>query len=93
MSPHQLEIAAVAYSESRKDEIEGKTEIYKQLQKDLTYTAYLISRWVWSKKVDIDKILDHETYKKEMTPEEMLKKVKALNAMFGGDVIDGKPTQ
>lgn len=56
-------------------------------QKTSIYQAYLISRWVWQKKVDIEKILNTEKRKKAMTDEQMLEKVKALNAIFGGEVI------
>lgn len=57
----------------------------KLVQKTSIYQAYLISRWVWQKKVDIEKILNTEK-KKAMTDEQMLEKVKALNAIFGGEV-------
>ena len=53
--------------------------------------AYLTSRWVWTKDVPIEKILNNlelevEKEKKVMTDEQMLAQVKALNAMFGGNV-------
>lgn len=53
--------------------------------------AYLTSRWVWAKDVPIEKILNNlelevEKEKKVMTDEQMLAQVKALNAMFGGNV-------
>jgi hypothetical protein len=48
--------------------------------------AYLISRWVWQKRVNVKKILNTDEQKKPMTDDEMLAKVKALNAMFGGKV-------
>lgn len=55
-------------------------------QKESIYQAYLISRWVWQKKVDIEKILETKKQNKVMTDEQMLEKVKALNAIFGGEV-------
>ena len=55
-------------------------------QKQSAYQAYLISRWVWQKKIDIEKILETKQEKKEMTDDEMLKQVKALNRLFGGEV-------
>lgn len=58
----------------------------KLVQKTSIYQAYLISRWVWQKKIDIEKILNTEKQKKSMTDEQMLEKVKALNAIFGGEV-------
>lgn len=54
-------------------------------QKLSIYQAYLISRWVWQKKVDIHKYLG-EKPKRRMTDEEILARVKALNAFFGGKV-------
>ena len=63
---------------------------YENERKLLTIQAFLISRWVWQKKVDIDKALgEAPEKKKEMTDEEMLAQVRRLNAMFGGEVIDG----
>lgn len=58
----------------------------KLVQKTSIYQAYLISRWVWQKKVDIEKILNTEKQNKAMSDEQMLEKVKALNAIFGGEV-------
>lgn len=75
MTPFELNMTAKGYQ--KRKEIE---------QKDNIYQAYLISRWVWQKKIDIEKILNTETKKKEMTDEEILEKVKALNAIFGGEV-------
>lgn len=53
--------------------------------------AYLTSRWVWTKDVPIEKILNNlelevEKEKKVMTDEEMLTQVKMLNSMFGGEI-------
>jgi len=48
--------------------------------------AYLISRWVWAKRVNIRKILNTDVEKKTMTDEQMLERVKALNMVFGGTV-------
>ena len=62
----------------KKKKLEGKEQIYQ---------AYLISRWVWQKRIDIKKILDDKKPKKVMTDEEMLAQVKALNVIFGGEVV------
>jgi len=75
ITPFELSLAVKGYAKRR--EIESKESIYQ---------AYLISRWVWQKKINIDKILDFEKKKKTMTDDEMLEKVKALNALFGGEV-------
>lgn len=53
--------------------------------------ALLISRWVWKKRIshsEIEKItnIEKREKKKEMTDDEMLLQVKALNALFGGEV-------
>lgn len=83
LTPYELNIAAESFELRKKHEIE--------VAKDLaTYTAFLTSRWVWEKKIDIDKFMSHGEKKAEMSNEEMLNKVKALNKLFGGEVkIDG----
>lgn len=67
---------------------EGFVKKREQDRKESIYQAYLISRWVWAKKIDIEKILseDKQPQNKEMTDEQMLAKVKMLNALFGGEV-------
>lgn len=75
ITPAELNIAARSYQERR--ELEQKESIYQ---------AYLISRWVWQKKVDIEKILNFEKKKKIMTDDEMLEQVKVLNRLLGGEV-------
>ena len=79
MTPRVLNVYAKAYEEE------------KQLkQKENIYQAYLISRWVWQKRVDIEKVVksidSKKSNKKQMTDEQMLAQAKALNAMFGGEV-------
>ena len=56
-------------------------------QQEQIYQAYLISRWVWQKEINIKKILrDMEDPGNEpMTDEQMLAKVKTLNTMLGGE--------
>lgn len=75
LTPNEINIAAKSYQ--KRKEIE---------QKEATYQSYLISRWVWQKKIDIEKILNVKKEKKSMTDEEMLERAKALNAIFGGEV-------
>lgn len=75
MTPYQLNIVIDEYGKRRKAH-----------QKDSIYQAYLISRWVWQKKINIEKILNTDEQKKIMTDQQMLEKVKALNAIFGGEV-------
>ncbi len=84
MTPYELNLTANDYIEKQRTK-------YKSEQKQLTYQAYLISRWVWAKDVNIEEVLekiDEEEYKEKkiMTDEQMLNQVKVLNAMFGGSV-------
>ncbi len=74
ITPYELNLIAKGYQ--KREEKRSKESIYQ---------AYLISRWVWQKKIDIEKMLNAKK-KKVMTDEEMLEKVKALNAIFGGEV-------
>lgn len=70
-----LNVYADAYRQRK--EADGKEELYK---------TYLLSRWVWQEKIDIEKILNWDKKKESMTDEQMLRQVKALNKMFGGEV-------
>lgn len=75
ITPFELNVAAKGYARRQ-----------EQKQKQSIYQAYLISRWVWAKKVDIKKYLGEDKPKRRMTDEEMLEKVKVLNALMGGEV-------
>lgn len=72
----ELNIKAEAYGKRREEE-----------QKESIYQAYLISRWVWAKKIDIDKILKPKKQNKKMTTDQMLKQAQILNLIFGGEEI------
>lgn len=76
ITPRILNIYANAHVENKNHE-----------QKTSKYQAYLISRWVWQKKIDIEKILNTEKQKQVMIDDQMLAQVKSLNAMFGGEEI------
>ncbi len=65
----------------------GYVKRQEQRQKESMFQAYLISRWVWAKKIDIKKYLGESKPKRRMTDEEMLAKAKALNALLGGTVV------
>lgn len=83
MTPAELNLSAEIYAEKKKQE-----------EQNMIMQAYLISRWVWAKEVPIEKILEDmgaTKEKKEMTDEEMLKKVMVLNTMFGGEVKTCNP--
>lgn len=75
MTPRQFFIYEKGHLSKR--ELDQKTSIHQ---------AYLISRWVWQKKIDIDKILETKKEKKTMTDDEMLAQVKILNSIFGGEI-------
>lgn len=77
ITPRVLNIYLAAYNE--KKETENKESIFQ---------AYLISRWVWQKKINIKKILETKQEKKTMTDDEMEKMAKKLNKLFGGKEKD-----
>ncbi len=83
ITPFELNIAAKGYA--KRFEMENEASI-----KNGIYQAYLISRFVWQKEVDIKKYLNSKEKKKPMTNEEMLQRVKALNALFGGTINHGE---
>lgn len=76
ITPFELSMAARGYSKRQ-----------EQRQKESMYQAYLISRWVWAKKIDIKKYLGENKPKRRMTDEEMLERVKQLNALLGGEIV------
>lgn len=79
LTPFELGVAIRGYAKRREQE-----------QRESIYQAYLISRWVWAKRVNIKSILKtKEPPKKEMTDEAMLEQIKALNKLFGGNEIEG----
>lgn len=80
MTPYELNVYAEAYSSKEKAK-----------NKELLYHAYLISRWVWAKKLDIKSILDIKEEKKVMTDKEMLEQARALNRLLGGKEIICNP--
>lgn len=57
-------------------------------QKEDVIHAYLISRWVWHKRIDIDRVLNKigSEVKTILTDEQMFEQVKILNKLFGGEV-------
>jgi len=77
MTMEDLNIAVKAYKDREAKE-----------QQEQVYQAYLTSRWVWQKEINIKKVLKdmEEPGKMEpMTDEQMLAKVKTLNTMLGGE--------
>lgn len=67
--------------------VKGYAKRQEQRQKESMYQAYLISRWVWAKKIDIKKYLGENKPKRRMTDEEMLDRVIVLNKLFGGEIV------
>ena len=76
MTPRELNIIIEEYSKKRDMD-----------RKDNIFHAYLTSRWVWAKKIDIDKILENKPEKKIMTDEQMENQARMLNQMFGGTEV------
>lgn len=76
-TPYEFSIITDGYSERLKQDYE------------LSITnAYLVSRWVWAKKLpDLKKILSQKE-KKVMTDDQMKQMAIALNKLFGGEVIE-----
>lgn len=86
MTPRELSICKNSYEKRKSDEVK-EYEIKFKNQKDLLiYQAFLTSRFVWQKKIDIKKILEAENIpeKKKMSDDEMLCKAIAINNMLGG---------
>lgn len=88
MTPRELHIAIKGHNRIKENEIKEYEVKFKNEQKSNFYVAFMLSRWVWAKKVDIEKFMNSlYKVKKEMTAEEMLAQVQALNMLFGGEVI------
>jgi len=80
MTPFELDLLIENYCERMKYEQEEKITL-----------AYMTALWTvqWQSKnkpKPLNEILGIEEEKKEMTDEEMLKQVKILNKLFGGEV-------
>lgn len=58
----------------------------EQKRQEIYVSALLISQFVWAKgkRPSYEKVFGSKANHEEMTDEEMLRKVEALNAMFGG---------
>ena len=89
MTPYEFEISLRGYGLAKEREAQEYKIKFEQEHNDRLVQAYLLSRWVWAKKVNLDEYMNFKP-KKRMTDEEMYSQVKALNAMFGGEVIAKK---
>jgi hypothetical protein len=75
MTPREFTLHIKVYNEKQ-----------KQNEKDKISVAYLSAAWQRAKKLpNLKRLLEMEQPKKKMTNEEMLLKVKQLNAAFGGE--------
>lgn len=90
MTPYELSVAVRGFCKHKEREAEEYQAKLKALRGLMVDHALLLSRWVWQKKItktDIEQALNIDKPQKHMTDEEMLAKVKALNTVFGGEVI------
>lgn len=86
MTPAELNIYAEVYAEKQKNDFKEKMSLEY-------YNALWTIQWLGKKSQHpkpLQEILDSidKPKKKAMTDEQMLAQVKALNAMFGGEIID-----
>lgn len=88
MTPAELNIYAEVYSEKQKNDFKERLSLEY-------YNAFWTIQWLGKKSQqpkELNKILEEfdkpQKEKKAMTDKQMLAQVKALNAMFGGEIID-----
>ncbi|MDF2510470.1 MAG: hypothetical protein K0S04_336 [Herbinix sp.] len=88
MTPRQLSIRVQAYKEVKMLEAEEYQVKLKNYYELAITQAWLTANWQRAKKMpNLDKVLKtNKPKQKEMTDEQMLNQIKALNAMFGGAV-------
>lgn len=76
MTPYELSLYLSEYSEKQRLEQEEKITL-----------AYLTAYWQRVQKMpSLKEVLGKTKPKEAMTPEQMLKQIKLLNAVFGGEV-------
>lgn len=76
-TPYEFSIILEGYSERRQQEYDS-----------IITQAYLVSRWVWAKKLpSLEDMLNKKQSNKEMSDDQMMKMAMALNKMFGGDIV------
>lgn len=93
MTPYEFQLIKKGIYEAKKLEADEYQIKLKNQQDLMTIQAYQISRWVWAKKVDINKCLNHKKKNKNMSDKQMLSMAKSLNAMWGGEVIKNGTTK
>jgi hypothetical protein len=91
ITPYELSIASKGFFNRKKSEAEEFTRKFKEFQNLAITQAWLTANLARAKRMpELKKLLeDSKPSKKQMTDQEMLEQVKALNKAFGGDVING----
>jgi len=80
LTPFEIELMVKAYANKREEESKEKITLAYM-------NAMWTIQWLGKKKPEkLDKILNGSKPKEPMSNEQMLNKVKELNAMFGGEV-------
>lgn len=79
ITPYELSIVAKGFAKRKAEE-----------QKEGIMQAYIISRFVWQKRINIKRILEAGEKKKAMTDDQMLNQVRKLNVMLGGVVNEAE---
>jgi hypothetical protein len=88
MTPYQLRLSYKAYSKRKELEAEEYNIKFKNDVTVAKMQAWLTANLVWSKKMPkLNDLLKEK--QNEMTDDQMLSKVKALNAVLGGVVRNG----
>ena len=80
MTPREVETYAGAFAENKKHD-------YRHSYNMAVITAYLAAKWVWAKRVNVDKYLqnDERPKNKNMTDAQMQNIARALNMQLGGE--------
>lgn len=67
--------------------VDGYVDRKNQEEELMISQAYMISRWVWAKKLNLEEILNKSKPSKEMSDDQMMKMCKALNKLYGGKEV------
>ncbi len=90
LTPYELKVAVRGYTKRKEREAKEYQEKLKNERILSVRQAFLISRWVWQKKISESEIRQEmglEKINKVMTDEQMLAQAKALTIMFGGEIV------
>lgn len=87
MTPYEFDLVKSGIYKAKKNEVEEYQIKFKNQQDLSIINAWLTANWTRAKRMpNLDKVLGNKE-KKEMTDDQMLAKVQALNAMWKGEVI------